>query len=347
MRPEASPRLRAAALPLYVRLIDPALAEEIARSEMKGPPAARAAGAAVWGTVAISRPEVATAPLKSFLYDPSPEVRIEAARSFAYLKRDGIALAGKAIADPNAEVERAAIESALALAPVSPYQVADMLGHAVKTVRPAVRRALIEALGRMGETRPAAVLPPLARTLKDPDPGARAAAAAAFCGISKKNAAAASPYLRIAARDDHHEVRAAAASCLGNLGEGDPKGAAKIAVELAGRRRGDRSHRRRRIVGAARRQRARDRAAGADEAGGRSRSRRPHRRRAGVHRRGRQRRRRARRDGRVRRIAARRRSRARAQRRAHAGRRRRAAGDRRGRGRNRPGAGAAAGDRRR
>jgi len=234
VRPEASPRLRAAALPLYVRLIDPEQAEEIARSEMKGPPAARAAGAAVWGTVAISRPDVASAPLKSFLYDPSPEVRIEAARSFAYLKRDGIALAGKAINDPNAEVERAAIESALALAPVNPYQAAEMLGHAAKTVRPAVRRSVIEALGRMGETRPAAVLPPLARTLKDPDAGARAAAALAFCGISKKNAAAASPYLRIAARDDHHEVRAAAASCLGNLGEGDPKGAAKIAVELAG-----------------------------------------------------------------------------------------------------------------
>jgi HEAT repeat protein len=234
VRPEASPRLRAAALPLYVRLIDPEQAEEIARSEMKGPPAARAAGAAVWGTVAMSRPDVATTPLKSFLYDPSPEVRIEAARSFAYLKRDGIALAGKAINDPNAEVERAAIESALTLAPVSPYQVAEMLGHAAKTVRPAVRRSVIEALGRMGETRPAAVLPPLARTLKDPDSGARAAAALAFCGISKKNAAAASPYLRVAARDDHHEVRAAAASCLGNLGEGDPKGAAKIAVELAG-----------------------------------------------------------------------------------------------------------------
>ena len=234
VRPEASPRLRAAALPLYVRLIDPAMAEEIARAEMKGPPAARAAGAAVWGTVAISRPEVATTPLRSFLYDPAPEVRIEAARSFAYLKRDGIALAGKALNDPNAEVERAAIESVLALAPLSPYQVADLLGHAVKTVRPVVRRALIEALGRMGETRPAAVLPPLARTLKDTDGGTRAAAATAFCRISKKNAAAASPYLRIAARDDHHEVRAAAASCLGNLSEGDPKGAAKIAVELAG-----------------------------------------------------------------------------------------------------------------
>jgi len=234
VRPDASPRLRAAALPLYVRLIDPEQAEEIARSEMKGSPAARAAGAAVWGTVAISRPDVASTPLKSFLYDPSPEVRIEAARSFAYLKRDGIGLLGKAINDPNAEVERAAIESALALAPVNPYQAAEMLAHAAKTVRPAVRRSVIEALGRMGETRPAAVLPPLARTLKDPDAGARAAAALAFCGISKKNAAAASPYLRVAARDDHHEVRAAAASCLGNLGEGDPKGAAKIAVELAG-----------------------------------------------------------------------------------------------------------------
>jgi hypothetical protein len=234
VRPESSPRLRAAALPLYARLIDPAAAEEIARAEMKGPPAARAAGAAVWGTVAINRPDVATAPLKSLLYDPAAETRIEAARSFAYLKRDGINLVEKALNDPNADVERAAIESAIALAPLSPYQVAEMLGHAVKTVRPAVRRSLIEALGRMGETRPAAVLAPLARTLKDTDAGTRAAVATAFCGIAKKNAAAASPYLRIAARDDHHEVRTAAASCLGDLGEGDPKGAAKIAAELAG-----------------------------------------------------------------------------------------------------------------
>ncbi|HET6283672.1 MAG TPA: HEAT repeat domain-containing protein, partial [Polyangia bacterium] len=233
VRPEASPRLRAAALPLYARLVDPGQAEEIARGEMKGSPAARAAGAAVWGTVAIARPEIAVKPLRALLYDPSTEIRLEAARSFAYLKRDGIALCDKALKDPSAEVERAAIESLLALSSVNPGQAADVLGRAVKTVRPTVRRILIEALGRIGETRPAAVLPPLARALKDSDGAVRVAAATAFCALSRKNAAAASPYLRIAARDDHHEVRTAAAACLGDLAEGDPKGAAKMAAELA------------------------------------------------------------------------------------------------------------------
>ena len=57
IKPEASPRLRAAALPLYARLVSPAEAEEIARNEMKGPPAARAASAAVWGAVAATRPD--------------------------------------------------------------------------------------------------------------------------------------------------------------------------------------------------------------------------------------------------------------------------------------------------
>ena len=49
IRPESSPRLRAAALPLYARLISPAEAEEIARNEMKGPPAARASAGAPCG----------------------------------------------------------------------------------------------------------------------------------------------------------------------------------------------------------------------------------------------------------------------------------------------------------
>ena len=56
IRPESSPRLRAAALPLYARLISPAEAEDLARTEMKGSPAARAASAAVWGAVATTRP---------------------------------------------------------------------------------------------------------------------------------------------------------------------------------------------------------------------------------------------------------------------------------------------------
>jgi HEAT repeat protein len=232
IKPEASPRLRAAALPLYVRLISPAEAEEIARDEMKGPPAARAAAAAVWGVVATTRPEDAEKALKSMLYDPAPEVRTEAARAFGFLRRDGLELTDKALKDPSPEVERAALESALALAPAYPYQVADLLGRAVKTVRPAVRKNLVEALARLGESRPGVALPPLARAIKDSDGATRVAATNGFCALAKNNAAAASPYLRIAARDDRDEVRTAAAGCLREVAAGDPKGAARMASEL-------------------------------------------------------------------------------------------------------------------
>jgi HEAT repeat protein len=232
VRPEASPRLRAAALPLYARLVTPEQAEEIARTEMKGSPAARAAGAAVWGTVAMSRPDLASKPLRALLYDPATETRLEAARSFGYLKREGLELVEKALKDGSAEVEKAAIDSAVVLAPVNAYQVAEMLGHALKSVRSSVRRNIIDALARIGETKPAAAMPPLARALKDPDVGLRAAAANAFCALSEKNAAAASPYLRLAARDERDEVRTAAAACLGELSEADPKGAARMAAEL-------------------------------------------------------------------------------------------------------------------
>jgi HEAT repeat protein len=233
IKPEAAPRLRAAALPLYTRLISPAEAEEIARAEMKGPPAARAASAAVWGAVAAVRPDDALKPLKSMLYDPAPEVRVEAARAYGGLRRDGLELTDKALKDPSPEVERAALESALALAATNPYQVADILGRAVKTVRPAVRKSLVEALARLGESRPAVALPPLARAIKDSDAATRVAAANGFCALAKKNAAAASPYLRIAARDDHDEVRTAAAACLRDVAGGDPKGASRMAAELA------------------------------------------------------------------------------------------------------------------
>ncbi len=232
VRPETSPRLRAAALPLYARLVTPEQAEEIARTEMKGSPMARAAGAAVWGTVAMTRPDLATKPLHALLYDPATETRLEATRSFAYLKRDGIDLCDKALKDGNVEIQKAAIESALALAPVNPYQVAEMLGKAMKYVRVSVRHNVIDALARLGATKPAAAMPPLARALKDTDVGTRAAAANAFCAMAEKNAAAASPYLRIAARDDKEEVRTAAAACLGDLAEADPKGAARMAAEL-------------------------------------------------------------------------------------------------------------------
>ena len=232
IRPESSPRLRAAALPLYARLISPAEAEELARTEMKGSPAARAASAAVWGAVAATRPDDALKPLKSMLYDPAMEIRIEAARAFGSLHRDGLELTEKALKDPSPEVERAAIESALTLSAQYPGQIADMLGRAVKTVRPAVRRSLVEALAHLGESRPAAALPPLAHAIKDSDVATRLAATNGFCTLAKKSAAAASPYLRIAARDDHDEVRTAAAACLSDVAAADPKGAARMAAEL-------------------------------------------------------------------------------------------------------------------
>ena len=233
IRPESSPRMRAAALPLYARLISPAEAEEIARAEMKGPPAARATSAAVWGAVAVTRPEEASKALKTMLYDSSVETRVEAARAYGYLRREGLELVDKALMDPSPEVERAALESALALAPAHPVQVADILGRALKTVRPAVRKSLIEALARLGEGRPAVAIPPLARAVKDSDGPARVAAANGFCALARKNAAAVSPYLRIAARDDRDDVRTAAAACLGDVAAGDAKGASRIAAELA------------------------------------------------------------------------------------------------------------------
>ena len=233
IRPESSPRLRSAALPLYARLISPAEAEEIAHAEMKGPPAARATSAAVWGAVAVTRPEEAAKALKTMLYDPSAETRVEAARAYGYLRREGLDLVDKALNDPSPEVERAALESAMALAPAYAVQVADILGRALKTVRPTVRKSLIEALARLAEGRPAVALPPLARAVKDSDGPTRVAAANGFCALARRNAAAVSPYLRIAARDDHDDVRTAAAACLGDVAAGDPKGASRIAAELA------------------------------------------------------------------------------------------------------------------
>jgi HEAT repeat protein len=232
-RPDASPRLRGAALPLYARLISPDEAEALARADMKGPPASRAASAAIWGALAAVRPEDAAKPLKSMLYDPAPEARVEAARAFGFLRHDGFDLTDKALKDPSPDVERAAIESALTLSAQSPAAVADMLGRAVKTVRPAVRRNVVEALARLGEKQPAAALPPLARAIHDADVPTRVAAANGFCAVARKDGVAASPYLRIAARDDHEEVRTAAAACLGDVAAADPKGAARMAAELA------------------------------------------------------------------------------------------------------------------
>jgi len=231
--PDAPPRLRAAALPIYARLIDPAEVENLASAATKGPPTGRVTAAALWGVVAIKQPDNASKPLKVFLYDQSPDVRAEAARGYGYLRREGPELVRKAILDPNPEVARAAIESAVRLAAWQSALVAEDLGHALVKVRPSTRKAIVEALGQIGKIRPAAALPPLAKALKHGEIPVRVSAARSFCEMAKKAPVAASPYLRIASRDDNREVRTEAAACLGSLTEGDPKGAARMAVQLA------------------------------------------------------------------------------------------------------------------
>jgi conflict system STAND superfamily ATPase/HEAT repeat protein len=233
IRAESAPRLRAAALPLYARLVPAAQAEDIARTEMKGPPPARAASAAMWGAVAAVAPDDALKPIKTLLADQAPEARVEAARASGYLRRDGIELVDKALKDPSADVERAAIDAASMLAAQNPGPVIDMLARALKLVRPAVRRNVIEALARVGDGRPAAALPPIAHAIKDSDTATRVAAAKGLCALAKRDAAAASPYLRIAARDDRDDVKMAAAACLPEVSAADAKAGARMAAELA------------------------------------------------------------------------------------------------------------------
>jgi HEAT repeat protein/type II secretory pathway predicted ATPase ExeA len=231
--PEAPPRLRAAALPIYARLIDPEEVQSLAASAAKGPPSSRVTAAALWGVVAIKQPDIANRPLKAFIYDQSPEVRAEAARAYGYLRKDGPELVRRAILDPSAEVARAAIESSVRLANPQAALIAEDLGHSLLKVRPTIRRLIVEALGQIGQTRPAAALPPLVKALKHGEAATRTATAHALCEVAKKAPVAASPYLRIASRDDDREVRTEAAACLGRLTEGDPKGAARMAVQLA------------------------------------------------------------------------------------------------------------------
>src|ERR1039457_3755729 len=192
--PDAPPRLRTAALPIYARLIDPAEVETLATAATKGPPAGRVTGAALWGGVAIKQPDSASRALKVFLYDQSPDVRAEAARAFGYLKREGPELVRRALVDPSPEVAKAAIESSIRLAASQPALVAEDLGHAMVKVRPATRKAIVEALGQIGQTRPAAVLPPLAKALKQSEIPTRVSAARAFCEMAKKAPVAAAPY---------------------------------------------------------------------------------------------------------------------------------------------------------
>jgi len=231
--PDAPPRLRAAALPIYARLIDPAEVEALAIAATKGPPTGRVTGAALWGVVSLTDPEKADHPLKAFLYDQSPDVRAEAARAYGYLKKEGPKLVQRALLDPNPDVARAALESAVRLAASQSALIAEDLGHALVKVRPSIRKAIVEALGQIGQMRPASALPALSKALKQNEIPTRVAAARAFCDMAKKAPVAASPYLRIASRDDHREVRTEAAACLGSLTDGDPKGAARMAVQLA------------------------------------------------------------------------------------------------------------------
>jgi HEAT repeat protein len=231
--PDAPPRLRAAALPIYARLIAPEQVEELAVTASKGPPSGRVTAAALWGVVAIKDPDAASKPLKTFVYDQSPDVRAEAARAYGYLRREGPELVRKALLDPSPDVARAAIESAVRLAATQPGVVAEDLGHALNQVRPTLRKTIVEALGQISQTRPLHVLPQLSKALKQNEIPTRVAAARAFCDMAKKAPVPASPYLRIASRDDNREVRTEAAACLGSLTEGDPKGAARMAVQLA------------------------------------------------------------------------------------------------------------------
>jgi HEAT repeat protein len=231
--PDAPPRLRTAALPIYARLIDPAEVESLATNASKGPPTGRVTAAALWGVVAMKQPDTATRPLKVCMYDQSPDVRAEAARAFGYLKREGPELVRKALLDPNPEVAKAAIESAVRLASLQSAMVTEDLGHSIQKVRPTTRKLIIEALGQIGMTRPAASLPPLVKALKQSEIPTRIAVARALCEMAKKAPVAVSPYLRIASRDNDREVRTEAAACLGSLTEGDPKGAARMAVQLA------------------------------------------------------------------------------------------------------------------
>src|SRR5450759_768973 len=204
--PDAPPRLRTAALPIYARLIDTGQVEHLAVIATKGPPTGRVTAAALWGVVAIKQPDNASRPLKVFLYDQSPDVRAEAARAFGYLKREGAELVRRAMLDPNPEVAKAAIESSVRLAASQAALVAEDLGHALAKVRPATRKLIVDALGQIGQTRPAAVLPPLARALKLGDIPTRVSAARAFCEMAKKAPVAASPYLRIASRLSSREA---------------------------------------------------------------------------------------------------------------------------------------------
>lgn len=230
---EASPRLRAAALPLYARLLDPVDAVRIATEETRGGPASRAAGAAVWGAVAEKDPAAAAQALKAMSYDAAPAVREEAARAYGYLGADGLDLIRRCLRDPNMAVAEAALEAAVIAAGRQTYTVVELLLAAFKTGRPALRRAIIDVTGRVGRDRPTLVLPILARALKESDPLGRVSAVKTLCVLGEKTPGPVAPYLHAAAGDEHRDVREAVAGCVDRFGVADPRNASRIATRLA------------------------------------------------------------------------------------------------------------------
>ena len=226
----------AATLPLYARLVTPEQAEGIARTEMKGSPTARG-GRAVMGhrghDAPRSRRQGAARPA---LRSGDAETRLEAARSFGYLKREGVELAEKG----HEGSQRRGREGR------------DRIRRRAGAHQRVRRR---RSAGARPQERPAHGAPQRHRGAgahRRDEAGRRHGAAGARAqgsgrrdarrggqrllrALSDKNAAAASPYLRIAARDERDEVRTAAAACLGELAQADPKGAARIAAWRAGR----------------------------------------------------------------------------------------------------------------
>lgn len=230
---EGSPRLRAAALPIYAKTLDGDRAEELARTEAKGNPQARAAAAAIWGALAESRPEASGKALKVALLDPSTEVRAEAARALGQLRREGLTLLPRTLLDTSLEVLRGGLDASVTLASGSPAAVVEALSKGLRLVRPAWRADVVEALGRVGDTRASLVMPALVRAFKEGPGDAKRAVARTLCALSRSEPQVTSPYLRMAARDTEASVRATAAACLPALAEGDQKGAARLARELA------------------------------------------------------------------------------------------------------------------
>ncbi|MCG5052586.1 MAG: HEAT repeat domain-containing protein [Myxococcales bacterium] len=230
---EGSPRLRAAALPIFSRTLEPDQAEELARTETKGPVLSRAAAAAIWGTLSQARPEATAKALKVALLDPAPEVRAEAARALGGLKRDGLALLARTLLDSHLEVLRGGLDASVELATGNAPVVIDTLTKGLRLVRPAWRSEIVGALGRVGDKQASLVLPPLIRAFKEGPGDAKRAVARTLCDLSRSEPQVTSPYLRLVARDTDGSVRAAAAACLDDLAAGDPKGAARLARELA------------------------------------------------------------------------------------------------------------------